>query len=73
MEHFGELLTQGLKSIGALEHIDLTELQRELGSEIGISVWTIYKWRKGKSIPNEDRTIELLASACVRRGRMDKQ
>lgn len=71
MEHFGELLTQGLKSIGALENKDLTDLQRELGRDIGISVWTIYKWRKGKSIPNDDRTIELLARACVQRGRMD--
>jgi hypothetical protein len=73
MDHFGKLLTQGLKSIAALEKTDLTELQHELGKEIGVSVWTIYKWRKGTSIPNDDRTIELLGRASVIRGRMDKQ
>src|SRR5688572_24324222 len=73
MEYFGKLLTQGLKSIAALEKLDLTDLQNELGREIGVSVWTIYKWRKGTSIPNDDRTITLLARACIGRGRMDKQ
>ena len=68
---FGDLLTQGLKSIAALEKKDLTVLQQELGHDIGVSVWTIYKWRKGASIPTDDRTIRLLASACVHRGRMD--
>lgn len=73
LEHFGILLTQGLKSIAALEKLDLTELQNELGGEIGVSVWTIYKWRDGTSIPNDDRTIGLLARACVVRGHMDRQ
>lgn len=73
MDYFGKLLTQGLKSIAALEKADLTELQHELGKEIGVSVWTIYKWRKGTSIPNDDRTIALLARACVQRGRMTDQ
>jgi LuxR family glucitol operon transcriptional activator len=73
MEHFGKLLTQGLKSIAALEKVDLTEVQHELGKQIGASVWTIYKWRKGTSIPNDDRTIALLARACVQRGRMNNQ
>ncbi len=73
MNHFGELLTQGLKSVAALEKIDLTDLQHELGRQIGVSVWTIYKWRKGTSIPTEDRTIALLARACLVRGRMDRQ
>ena len=68
---FGDLLTQGLKSIAALEKKDLTVLQQELGHEIGVSVWTIYKWRKGTSLPIDERTIRLLASACVQRGRMD--
>ena len=71
VNEFGDLLTQGLKSIAALEKKDLTVLQQELGHAIGVSVWTIYKWRKGASIPTDARTIRLLASACVRRGRMD--
>ena len=70
---FGKLLTQGLKCIAALEKIDLTDLQHELGREIGVSVWTLYKWRKGSFIPNDDRTIALLARVCVQRGRMDRQ
>jgi LuxR family glucitol operon transcriptional activator len=73
MEHFGKLLTQGLKSIAALEKLDLTDLQNELGKEIGVSVWTLYKWRKGTSVPNDDRTIAILARVCVRRGRLDRQ
>lgn len=73
MEYFGKLLTQGLKSIAALEKTEMTDLQHELGKEIGVSVWTIYKWRKGTSIPNDDRTIALLARMCIRRGRMDRQ
>lgn len=72
-DHFGKLLTQGLKSIAALEKIDLTDLQHELGQAIGVSVWTIYKWRKGASIPGDDRTIAMLARACIARGRMDRQ
>jgi hypothetical protein len=48
---FGDLLTQGLKSISALGKKDLTVLQQELGHDIGVSVWTIYKWRKGKCCP----------------------
>lgn len=71
-DSFGNLLTQGLKSIAALEKTDLTELQHELGKEIGVSVWTIYKWRKGASIPHDERTIRILARACVERGRMDR-
>lgn len=73
MEQFGMLLTQGLKSIAALEKTGLTDLQDELGQEIGVSVWTIYKWRKGASVPTDDRTIALLARACLVRGRMDRQ
>lgn len=73
MEQFGKLLTQGLKSVAALEKTDLTDLQHELAREIGVSVWTIYKWRKGTSIPGDDRTIALLARACVQRGRMDRR
>lgn len=69
---FGNLLTQGLKSIAALEKKDLTVLQHELGYEIGVSVWTIYKWRKGTSIPTDARAIRVLTSACVCRGRMDQ-
>ena len=69
---FGRLLTQGLKSIAALEKTELTALQHELGREIGVSVWTIYKWRKGTTIPADTRTITLLATAGVRRGRMDR-
>jgi len=73
INHFGKLLTQGLKCIAALEKSELTDLQHELGKEIGVSVWTIYKWRKGTSIPNDDRTIALLARVCVQRGRMDRK
>ena len=70
---FGKLLTQGLKCIAALDKSELTDLQQDLGKEIGVSVWTIYKWRKGTSIPSDDRTIAMLARACVERGRMDRQ
>lgn len=73
MDHFGKLLTQGLKSIAALDKIELTDLQHELGKDIGVSVWTIYKWRKGTSTPNDDRTISMLARVCVQRGRMDRK
>jgi hypothetical protein len=72
-DHFGKLLTQGLKSVAALEKTELTEVQLDLGRDIGVSVWTIYKWRKGTSIPQDDRTIAMLARACVDRGRMDRQ
>ncbi len=73
MEYFGNLLTQGLKSIAALEKLELTELHHELGKEIGVSVWTIYKWRKNTSIPNSDRIIAMLARVCVQRGNMDRR
>jgi len=72
MDTFGNLLTQGLKSIAALEKTELTDLQHDLGRAIGVSVWTIYKWRKGTTIPSDDRTLALLARASVQRGRMDR-
>ena len=73
MNLFGKHLTQSLKCIAALEKVELTDLQHELGKEIGVSVWTIYKWRKGSFIPNDDRTIALLARVGVQRGRMDRK
>ncbi len=69
---FGELLTQGLKSIAAHEHKSIIALEDELGYEMEITRWSIEKWRQ-KYIPANIKNIEYLARACVRRANMDKQ
>ncbi len=69
---FGNLLTQGLKSIGAREHKAILALEDELGYEIEGSRWGIEKWRQG-SVPSDSKKVAFLARTCVRRGGMDKQ
>lgn len=69
---FGELLTQGLKSIAASEHKKLIALEDDLGFEMKSTRWSIEKWRQG-ALPSESKNVDFLARACVRRGGMNKQ
>src|SRR5579859_3246553 len=69
---FGELLTQGLKSIVAHEHKSILALEDELGYEMNVSRWSIEKWRQG-NIPANTENTDYLARACVHRAKMEKQ
>lgn len=71
LREFGDLLTQGLKSIAARERKSLMALQDQLGNEIGFSRHAIDKWRKG-NVPSTPQTVAFLARTCVHRGRMDR-
>ena len=68
---FGDLLTQGLKSIAARERKALLALQDELGHEIGVSRHAIEKWRQGH-VPSPQK-VAFLARTCVCRSGMDRQ
>jgi tetratricopeptide (TPR) repeat protein len=68
---FGELLTQGLKSIAAREHKSILALEDELGYKMQGTRWAIEKWRQG-ALPSDLKNVEFLARACVRRGGMDQ-
>lgn len=69
---FGNLLTQGLKSIAARENRGLVALEEEIGYAIGYSRSAIEKWRQGY-LPADPEVVEQLARACVRRGGMDRR
>ncbi|HEY0752554.1 MAG TPA: tetratricopeptide repeat protein [Ktedonobacteraceae bacterium] len=69
---FGDLLTQGLKSIAASENKGIIALEDALGFEMNSTRWSIEKWRQG-AIPSESKKVEHLARACVSRGGMQKQ
>jgi hypothetical protein len=71
-QEFGDLLTQGLKSIAARERKALLALEDEIGFEIGVTRWSIEKWRKGR-LPPDLKKVDYLARVCARRGGMDKQ
>jgi len=72
VREFGDLLTQGLRSIAARENKALLALEDELGYEIGVTRHAIEKWRQG-NVPPDSKTVGLLAHACIRRGGMDRQ
>src|SRR5688500_29988 len=69
---FGDLLTQALKSIAALENKPLGILEEELAAELGRSIWAVEKWRQGM-LPSESAIIRGLARAGVKRGRLSQK
>ncbi|MBA3531453.1 MAG: AAA family ATPase [Ardenticatenales bacterium] len=67
---FGDLLSQGLRSIAARENKALLALEDELGYKFGITRWAIERWRRG-AVPDPER-VEALARTCMQRGAMDR-
>ncbi|MBA3534012.1 MAG: hypothetical protein H0T73_18995, partial [Ardenticatenales bacterium] len=67
---FGDLLSQGLRSIAARENKALLVLEDEVGYEFGVTRWAVERWRRG-TVPDAER-VEALARACVQRGGMDR-
>src|SRR5690348_3758732 len=68
---FGNLLTQGLRSIAARENRTMKPLLDELAFEMSRTYSSVEKWRQGR-LPPSSRQVELLARVCVQRGGMDK-
>ncbi len=64
---FGDLLSQGLRSIAARENKPILTLEDLLGAELGVTRSSIEKWRQGSIIPDEKK-IDYLARVSVRRG-----
>lgn len=67
---FGDLLTQGLKSIDAKENRTLALLQFELANELGLTEYAVQAWRQGQ-IPKDPSAVSYLAEECVSRGGCD--
>src|SRR5260370_31684753 len=68
---FGDLLTQGLKSIAARENKPILSLEDLLGAELDVTRFAIEKWRQGSVLPDAVK-VYALARACVRRGGMNQ-
>lgn len=66
-EQFGRLLKAGISSIALCEGKTVAVVDEELGRLIGVSDATVERYKTG-TLPGEQRTIEILADACVRRG-----
>lgn len=68
---FGELLSQGLKSVAARENKPILALEDFLGVELGVTRSSIEKWRQG-SILSDAKKVDYLARTCVQRGGMNQ-
>src|SRR2546423_12798240 len=68
---FGDLLTQGLKSIAAHENKPILTLEDLVGAEIGVTRSSIEKWRQGSILPDAKK-VHYLARLCVQRGGMSQ-
>ena len=66
---FGQLLTEGIKRLAGDQ--SLTTAQRELAQDLGYSVSTIYRWRRGESLP-QPQMIETLARVFIQKEVADR-
>src|SRR5689334_3059917 len=66
-DSFGRLLKAGISSIANCEGKTAPVIEEELGSAIGVSGFTIQRYKSGH-VPAEPRTVQILAEACIRRG-----
>src|SRR5262249_132937 len=66
-ETFGRLLKAGISSIAYIEGKTAPGVEADLGAEIGVAGFTIQRYKAG-ALPPEPRTVQILATACVRRG-----
>jgi hypothetical protein len=70
-EVFGRLLKAGISSIAHCEGKTAPAIEADLGQDIGVASYTIQRYKAG-NLPPEARTVQILASACVRRGHLDR-
>jgi tetratricopeptide (TPR) repeat protein len=66
-EVLGRLLKAGISSIVNLEGATAPIVEDDLGQQIGVSSYTIQRYKAGH-IPPDRRTVQILAEACIRRG-----
>ena len=66
---FGQLLTEGIRRLAGDQ--SLTTAQRELAQDLGYSVSTIYRWRRGESLP-QPQMIETLARVFIQKEVADR-
>lgn len=71
-EPFARLLKGAIGSIAAYEGKTNPAIEDDLGEQIGVSGATIQRWKSG-ILPNNDRAIEILAEAAVRRGFLGRE
>jgi predicted ATPase/class 3 adenylate cyclase len=66
-ETFGRLLKGAINSIAAYEGKIAPAIEEDLGAQIGLAGSALQRYKAG-NLPPEPRTIEILATAAVRRG-----
>ena len=70
-ELFGRLLKAGISSISHLEGKTAPIVEDDLGEQIGVVGYTIQRYKAG-NLPSDNRTVQILATACVQRGLLNR-
>ena len=71
-EEFGRLLKAGIGSIASCEGKKAPIIEEELGEAAGVSGDTIQRYKSG-FLPPDQRTVQILAEAAVRRGFLGRE
>lgn len=71
-EQFGRLLKAGMSSIANCEGKTSPLIEEELGEKIGVTSYTIQRYKAGQ-LPSEARATQILAEACVERGHLNRE
>lgn len=68
---FGRLLKAAVSSIANIEGSSSAIVEEDLGADLGLSPMSIQRYKAGH-VPPEERTIEVISEAAVRRGFLSK-
>jgi tetratricopeptide (TPR) repeat protein len=69
---FGEVLTEGFRSVKAKQNRDIRAIQAEIATALGYTSATVERWRRGY-VPTTDKQIEFLAHYFTRNGNLSRQ
>lgn len=70
-KEFGQLLSEGLKSVSNSPNKKIGDVEWEIATALGYSQYTIQHWRRGY-VPNEPKNVEELIHFCVKQGRVGR-
>ena len=71
-EVFGRLLRGAINSIAVYEGKTAPLIEEELGAQIGLAGSAIQRYKAGH-LPPEERTLEIIAEAAIRRGFLGRE
>ena len=70
-KEFGQLLSEGLKSVSSSQKKKLGDVEWEIATALGYSQHTIQHWRRGY-VPKNPQNVEELIHFCVKQGRVGR-